>query len=85
MKIHGAVLHAMGATTPYAQSKPLTIEAVELDAPGPGEVLVKIAAAGPCDSDFSVINGDWPRPTPDRCSATKQPALSKRPVPASKT
>ena len=47
MKIHGAVLHAMGAATPYAQSKPLAIEAVELDAPGPGEVLVKIAAAGP--------------------------------------
>ncbi len=64
MKIHGAVLHAMGATTPYVQSKPLAIEAVELDAPGPGEVLVKIAAAGLCHSDLSVINGDRPRPTP---------------------
>ena len=64
MKIHGAVLHAMGAATPYAQSKPLAIEAVELDAPGPGEVLVKIAAAGLCHSDLSVINGDRPRPTP---------------------
>ena len=64
MKIHGAVLHAMGATTPYAQSKPLAIEAVELDAPGPGEVLVKIAAAGLCHSDLSVINGDRPRPMP---------------------
>jgi alcohol dehydrogenase len=64
MKIHGAVLHTMGAATPYAQSKPLAIEAVELDAPGPGEVLVKIAAAGLCHSDLSVINGDRPRPTP---------------------
>ena len=64
MKIRGAVLHAMGATTPYARSKPLAIEAVELDAPGPGEVLVKIAAAGLCHSDLSVINGDRPRPTP---------------------
>jgi alcohol dehydrogenase len=64
MKIHGAVLHAMGAATPYAQSKPLAIEAVELDAPGAGEVLVKIAAAGLCHSDLSVINGDRPRPTP---------------------
>jgi len=64
MKIRGAVLHAMGATTPYTQSKPLAIEAVELDAPGPGEVLVKIAAAGLCHSDLSVINGDRPRPTP---------------------
>src|SRR5205823_8784150 len=31
---------------------------------GPGEVLVKMAAAGLCHSDLSVINGDRPRPTP---------------------
>jgi alcohol dehydrogenase len=43
---------------------PLGIEEVELDPPGPGEVLVKIAAAGLCHSDLSVINGDRPRPTP---------------------
>jgi alcohol dehydrogenase len=60
----GAVLEKMGAGTPYAQTKPLVIEAVELDPPGPGEVLVKIAAAGLCHSDLSVINGDRPRPTP---------------------
>jgi alcohol dehydrogenase len=64
MRITGAVLERMGAAPPYAQSKPLSIEAVELDGPGPGEVLVRIAAAGLCHSDLSVINGDRPRPTP---------------------
>ena len=64
MKIRGAVLQAMGAETPYARSQPLVIEEVDLDPPGPGEVLVKIAAAGLCHSDLSVINGDRPRPMP---------------------
>ncbi len=64
MKIRAAVLNASGAAPPYAASKPLSIETVELDPPGPGEVLVKIAAAGLCHSDLSVINGDRPRPTP---------------------
>src|SRR6186997_809912 len=64
MKIRAAVLNKMGAETPYAKSKPLSIEEFELDPPGQGEVLVKIAAAGLCHSDLSVINGDRPRPTP---------------------
>jgi alcohol dehydrogenase len=64
MKIRAAVLHAMGAKTPYAETKPLVIEELDLDPPGHGEVLVKIAAAGLCHSDLSVINGDRPRPMP---------------------
>ncbi len=64
MKIRAAVLNKLGATPPYARSNPLSIETVELDPPGPGEVLVKLAAAGLCHSDLSVINGDRPRPTP---------------------
>ena len=64
MKIRAAVLNRMGAAAPYAQSKPLSIENVELDPPGRGEVLVKIAAAGLCHSDLSVIDGNRPRPTP---------------------
>ena len=64
MKIRAAVLSAMGAERPYAKSKPLTIEEIELDPPGPGEVLVKIAAAGLCHSDLSVIDGNRPRPMP---------------------
>ena len=59
-----AVLRSMGAPHPYADSRPLSIETVRLDPPGPGEVLVAIKAAGLCHSDLSVINGDRPRPLP---------------------
>jgi alcohol dehydrogenase len=64
MKIKAAVLETMGAAYPYAVSRPLRIDEVELAPPGPDEVLVKIAAAGLCHSDLSVINGDRPRPMP---------------------
>jgi alcohol dehydrogenase len=64
MKIKAAVLEKMGAATPYEKSKPLAIQEVELDPPGHGEVLVKMAAAGLCHSDLSVIDGNRPRPTP---------------------
>jgi alcohol dehydrogenase len=64
VKVKAAVLHAMGAKPPFAQTRPLAIESLELAPPGPGEVLVKIAAAGLCHSDLSVINGDRPRPMP---------------------
>ena len=64
MKVRAAVLNRMGAPTPYAESKPLSIAEVDLDPPGPGEVLVKIAAAGLCHSDLSVIDGNRPRPMP---------------------
>ena len=64
MEIKAAVLEAMDASSPYATSKPLTLETLELDPPGPGEVLVRIKAAGLCHSDLSVINGNRPRPMP---------------------
>ena len=64
MKTTAAVLRAMGAARPYADSRPLSLETVTLDPPGPGEVLVAITAAGLCHSDLSVINGDRPRPMP---------------------
>ena len=54
----------MGASRPYADSRPLSVETVRLDPPGPGDVLVAIRAAGLCHSDLSVINGDRPRPLP---------------------
>ncbi|MBX9706551.1 MAG: zinc-dependent alcohol dehydrogenase family protein [Caulobacteraceae bacterium] len=59
-----AVLRQSGAARPYADSRPLAIETVTLDPPGPGEVRVAIKAAGLCHSDLSVINGDRPRPLP---------------------
>jgi alcohol dehydrogenase len=64
MKIQAAVLHEIGRPAPYADSRPLAIEEVELEGPGDGEVLVRIRAAGLCHSDLSVINGDRPRPVP---------------------
>jgi alcohol dehydrogenase len=64
MKIRAAVLEAMGLPAPYAQSRPLKILDVELDPPGPGELRVRVLAAGLCHSDLSVINGDRPRPLP---------------------
>ncbi|KQP46242.1 zinc-dependent alcohol dehydrogenase family protein [Pseudorhodoferax sp. Leaf274] len=64
MKTKAAVLRAMGAQPPYADSRPLRIETVELAGPQRGEVLVRIAAAGLCHSDLSVVNGDRPRPLP---------------------
>jgi Zn-dependent alcohol dehydrogenase len=64
MKTKAAVLRRMGVDPPYAETKPLSIETVELDPPGRDEVLVRIGAAGLCHSDLSVINGDRPRPLP---------------------
>ena len=64
MKTTAAVLRSMGAARPYAVSRPLALEQVTLDPPGPGEVRVAIKAAGLCHSDLSVINGDRPRPMP---------------------
>ena len=64
MKIKAAVLHEIGASRPYAKSRPLAVEELDLEGPGPGEVLVEVKAAGLCHSDLSVMNGDRPRPTP---------------------
>lgn len=64
MKINAAVLRQVGADAPYANSRPLQIEELDLDPPGPGEVLIKMRAAGLCHSDLSVVNGDRPRPVP---------------------
>ena len=64
MQITAAVLRHRGAALPYADSRPLTIETLELQPPGRDEVLVRIAAAGLCHSDLSVISGQRPRPLP---------------------
>ena len=64
MQTRAAVLTTMGAGSPYASTKPLVIETLDLEPPGPGEVLVRIRAAGLCHSDLSVVNGDRPRPMP---------------------
>lgn len=56
MRIQAAVLSAPQA--------PVAVETVELDEPGPGEVLVRYRASGVCHSDLHVVDGAWPRPMP---------------------
>ncbi|MBB4186074.1 alcohol dehydrogenase [Sinorhizobium terangae] len=64
MKTRAAVLRKSPVERPYANTRPLSIETVDLDPPGPDELLVRMGAAGLCHSDLSVINGDRPRPVP---------------------
>ncbi len=54
--MRAAVLRAVG--------EPLAVEEVELEPPGPGEVLVRLAASGVCHSDWNVISGATPNPLP---------------------
>jgi alcohol dehydrogenase len=64
VSFRAAVLRQAAAVRPYATSRPLAIERVELPDPAAGEVLVEIKAASICRSDLSVVNGDrrWPLP-----------------------
>jgi S-(hydroxymethyl)glutathione dehydrogenase/alcohol dehydrogenase len=57
MRVRAAVLHE--------PREPLVVEEVELAAPGPSEVLVRVAAAGVCHSDVRLADGElgegrWP-------------------------
>jgi NDMA-dependent alcohol dehydrogenase len=56
MKIQAAVLWEPGSA--------LSVEAVDLDAPHHGEVLVQVMAAGVCHSDLHPARGDWATRTP---------------------
>lgn len=44
--------------------EPLTVEDVSIDEPGPGEVLVRVAAAGVCHSDLVYLDGGYSHDTP---------------------
>jgi S-(hydroxymethyl)glutathione dehydrogenase/alcohol dehydrogenase len=52
MKIRAAVLEEF--------AKPLVVQDVELDGPGPGEVLVRLAACGVCHTDLYTASGADP-------------------------
>ena len=52
MKTKAAVL--------WEVNTPWSVEEIDLDAPGPGEVLVKLAASGMCHSDEHLVTGDLP-------------------------
>lgn len=64
MRIRGAVLEEIGRPRPYAESAPIVVTDLELDPPGPGEILVRMEAAGLCHSDLSVVDGNRARPVP---------------------
>ncbi|MFD3454107.1 Zn-dependent alcohol dehydrogenase [Streptomyces sp. NPDC058691] len=54
--VRAAVLSAVNA--------PLAIADIELPEPGPGQVRVRLAAAGVCHSDLSLSNGTLRQPAP---------------------
>ena len=64
METLAAVLRECGRSRPFAGSRPFTFEEVKLDEPADGEALVRVAAAGLCHSDLSVVDGSRPRPMP---------------------
>src|SRR3954447_24210330 len=43
---------------------PLQIDDVQINKPGPHEVLIRTAAAGVCHSDLHFIEGSYPHPLP---------------------
>ena len=62
----------MKAAVMRKNNAPLELEEVQIDDPGPGEVLLKTAASGICHSDLHVIDGNLPVPPP--CILGHEPA-----------
>jgi S-(hydroxymethyl)glutathione dehydrogenase/alcohol dehydrogenase len=56
VKARAALFHAPG--------EPLEVAEIEVEDPGPGQVLVRMAAVGICGTDLHVVKGEWRRPTP---------------------
>jgi S-(hydroxymethyl)glutathione dehydrogenase/alcohol dehydrogenase len=54
----------MKAAVFHGASQPLTIEDVQIEKPGPREVLIRTSAAGLCHSDLHFMEGKWPWPAP---------------------
>jgi Zn-dependent alcohol dehydrogenase len=46
--------------------RPISISEVELSAPGPTEILIRLEAAEICHSDLNVVDGDRVRPAAGR-------------------
>ncbi len=64
MITRAAVLRELGRARPYADSRPLEVEELELEPPRDGELLIRVGAAGLCHSDLSVVDATRPRPVP---------------------
>ena len=56
MKSRAAVFRGAG--------QPLEVREIDLDEPGPRDVLVRMAAVGICGTELHSIRGEWVRPTP---------------------
>ena len=56
MQTRAAILHEVGG--------PIRVQTVDLAAPRAGEVLVKVAAAGVCHSDWHIVSGATKHPLP---------------------
>jgi S-(hydroxymethyl)glutathione dehydrogenase/alcohol dehydrogenase len=56
VKSRAAVFHGAGT--------PLEVREIDLDDPGPHDVLVRMSAVGICGTDLHSIRGEWARPTP---------------------
>jgi S-(hydroxymethyl)glutathione dehydrogenase/alcohol dehydrogenase len=56
MKTRAALFHAVG--------EPLEVVELDLDEPGPGDVVVRMHAVGICGTDLHQIKGEFRRPTP---------------------
>src|SRR3981081_3670904 len=54
----------MKAAVLFKPNEPLQVVDCELDPPKAGEVRVKMKASGVCQSDWHVMNGDWPSRMP---------------------
>jgi Zn-dependent alcohol dehydrogenase len=46
VQVIGAVLEEVGRPGPFAASKPITVQGLQLDGSGPSETLARIEAAG---------------------------------------
>ena len=56
VKARAALFHASG--------EPLEVAEIDLEEPGPSDVLVRLAACGICGTDLHMVKGEWRRPTP---------------------
>src|SRR5262245_39031329 len=56
MKSRAAVFHAVG--------EPFEVAEIDLDPPGPRDVVVRMAAVGICGTDLHQVRGEFRRPTP---------------------
>lgn len=58
------VLYETGYSRPYTNSKPIHVEEVELEPPRQGEVTIRVAGAGVCHSDLTIVEGRRRLPLP---------------------